>query len=319
MTRVMPGEGVPKDTRQAYDLFLKASEQEDSSAFIFLGVCYYLGEGTTKSEVESARCFRRAAELGDKDAPFLLLSYYGIEYSEDIKKRVESAQDTINRLSFEISDFFPKGKIPSAKLKNALSTYAHNVPRQTILALFDSTVFGKADDGFLLTFAGIYGHNLWDSNIVYFSWNEINSINYDSFNIIINDVSIGTNSSAKRIAMMLLNIQGYFISDSTLSVIGKKQAQAESGNAEAQFFLGKYYDTLNDPHSLSNAAIWYLKAAKQGHAKAQNNLGVCYQYGRGFCKNLPEAIKWYEMAAKQGNPTAMNNLQKVRNFNRNNT
>ena len=45
---------------------------------------------------------------------------------------------------------------------------------------------------------------------------------------------------------------------------------------------------------------WYRKAAEQGHANAQCNLGYCYKYGEGVETNKAEAVKWYRKAAEQG-------------------
>jgi TPR repeat protein len=44
----------------------------------------------------------------------------------------------------------------------------------------------------------------------------------------------------------------------------------------------------------------FRKAAEQGLAQAQYNLGVCYEYGKGVKKDLREAVKWYRKAAEQG-------------------
>ena len=45
---------------------------------------------------------------------------------------------------------------------------------------------------------------------------------------------------------------------------------------------------------------WYKKAAKQGFAKAQYNLGIMYQNGQGVDVNYKKAFEWYEKAAEQG-------------------
>ena len=44
------------------------------------------------------------------------------------------------------------------------------------------------------------------------------------------------------------------------------------------------------------AAAWYKKSAIQGFDVAQNNLGVLYQYGRGFPQNFTEAIRLYHLS-----------------------
>ncbi len=57
------------------------------------------------------------------------------------------------------------------------------------------------------------------------------------------------------------------------------------------------------------AVRWYRKAAEQGHAKAQYNLGVMYYNGFGVTQDRTEAKKWWEKSAAQGNQTAINNLK----------
>ena len=47
-----------------------------------------------------------------------------------------------------------------------------------------------------------------------------------------------------------------------------------------------------------------MKAAEQGHAWAQFNVGICFEEGKGIGKNIEEAFKWYMKAAEQGHPDA---------------
>jgi TPR repeat protein len=56
------------------------------------------------------------------------------------------------------------------------------------------------------------------------------------------------------------------------------------------------------------AAKWYKKAADQGFALAQYNLGVMYVKGLGVRQNYKEAVKWFKKAADQGHASAQNNL-----------
>lgn len=46
------------------------------------------------------------------------------------------------------------------------------------------------------------------------------------------------------------------------------------------------------------------KAAEQGDAQAQFNLGNCYAKGEGVSKDLKEAVKWWCRAADQGHAKA---------------
>ena len=64
-------------------------------------------------------------------------------------------------------------------------------------------------------------------------------------------------------------------------------------------------DSLADA---ATAVLWYRKAASQGLAVAQTNLGIMFNDGIGVPRNPGEAAKWFELAARQGDPSALNNL-----------
>lgn len=49
---------------------------------------------------------------------------------------------------------------------------------------------------------------------------------------------------------------------------------------------------------------WFRKAADQGHAWAQTNLGFMYAVGEGVDKDFVEAYAWMNLAAAQGNAEA---------------
>ena len=51
------------------------------------------------------------------------------------------------------------------------------------------------------------------------------------------------------------------------------------------------------------AVKWYTKAAEQGHARAQNNLGVSYENGEGVPQDDVYAHLWYNIAGANGDPT----------------
>ena len=57
------------------------------------------------------------------------------------------------------------------------------------------------------------------------------------------------------------------------------------------------------------ACEWYQKAAEQGSASAQFNLGVAYYCGEGVTRDLKTAAEWYQKAAEQGDAIAQFNLR----------
>ncbi|MFN8923757.1 MAG: tetratricopeptide repeat protein, partial [Sphingobacteriia bacterium] len=51
------------------------------------------------------------------------------------------------------------------------------------------------------------------------------------------------------------------------------------------------------------------KAAEQGHANAQYNLGQLYEQGEGVEPSYDQAMHWYRLAAEQGHYTAQSRLE----------
>lgn len=66
------------------------------------------------------------------------------------------------------------------------------------------------------------------------------------------------------------------------------------------------------PQDYEQAREWYLKAAEQGHAAAQYNLGVLYDKGLGFPQDVVEAYAWVNVAAAQGYSKAIGLRNRVR-------
>ncbi len=84
---------------------------------------------------------------------------------------------------------------------------------------------------------------------------------------------------------------------------------AGKGDAEAQYRLGRFYETgIKTAPRPAEARRWYAKAAEQGDARAQFRLAALLHQGRGGPKDLTGARRWYEAAAAQGRPEAIHNL-----------
>jgi TPR repeat protein len=68
------------------------------------------------------------------------------------------------------------------------------------------------------------------------------------------------------------------------------------------------------PENDAEAVKWYRKAADQGHAKAQSNLGVMYYNGDGVPENHVRAYVWLSMAKTQGYESAKKAVETVKNL-----
>ena len=67
--------------------------------------------------------------------------------------------------------------------------------------------------------------------------------------------------------------------------------------------LGLYGQGIAQDHA--TAASWYRKAADQGYAAAQFNLGLMYANGQGVPQDHATSASWYRKAADQGEAKAL--------------
>lgn len=88
------------------------------------------------------------------------------------------------------------------------------------------------------------------------------------------------------------------------------KARAEQGDAEAQYNLALMYDMgIGAPQNYTESGKWYGKAAAQGVAEAQFQLGVRYfEHGKQSKDNYRIAFSWFFKAANQGMPEAQYNV-----------
>src|SRR5262249_21354830 len=105
--------------------------------------------------------------------------------------------------------------------------------------------------------------------------------------------------------LLLLPLAGFLIWPRQQTAAELYQKAADQGYASAQYNLGVVYKNGQGvPKDLGRAAELYQKAADQGDASAQNNLGVLYENGQGVPKDLGRAAELYQKAADQGDASA---------------
>jgi TPR repeat protein len=100
-------------------------------------------------------------------------------------------------------------------------------------------------------------------------------------------------------------------------------AKATSGDPSAQYQVGWHYEhpdaiwgagyteSGTSPHDYTQAAFWYRKAAEQGYAPAQYDLGELYLFGHGVLVDYAQGIAWFSKAAEQGHPAAQTDLARL--------
>lgn len=75
--------------------------------------------------------------------------------------------------------------------------------------------------------------------------------------------------------------------------------RARNGDVDAQFDLGKNYETgrIGLQKDLAQAQYWYHKAADQGDPYAEASLGILFNFGKGVERDYAQAYMWYQRAA----------------------
>jgi TPR repeat protein len=119
----------------------------------------------------------------------------------------------------------------------------------------------------------------------------------------LNSLGDAGNVSAQIMLGALYNKGGAVERNDKMAAVWFEKA-ANQGNAEAQYQLGNLYENSQLSKDYKTAANWYQKAAQQGSAKAQARLGMFYSQGLGVTKDPNEAILWSGKAALQGNADA---------------
>jgi len=83
------------------------------------------------------------------------------------------------------------------------------------------------------------------------------------------------------------------------------KAKAKSGDAVDQYNLGSFYDNKESKGKRKTkdnqqAVYWYTKAAEQGLANGQFDLGRMYVTGKGVTQDIELGVSWQLKAAEQG-------------------
>jgi len=99
--------------------------------------------------------------------------------------------------------------------------------------------------------------------------------------------------------LLISGVQSVYATDADFK---KLQGQAVVGDSNAQYELAEYYYKGDGVRKDYDAAYaWYKKAADQGHAEAQHQLGHIYEYGVGIInKDKKQAFEWYLKGAEGG-------------------
>ena len=96
---------------------------------------------------------------------------------------------------------------------------------------------------------------------------------------------------------------------------GQWQPLAEGGDPRAQFNLGVLYDEGRGvTRDRSKAIEWWTRASENGDPQAQHNLGLAYLAGTGVPRDFKQAIHWLKKCAEQGIPRSQYTLGRIYDY-----
>src|SRR5712672_1733343 len=94
-------------------------------------------------------------------------------------------------------------------------------------------------------------------------------------------------------AALLANSIAYADAVSDREMADRYSQAAQSGDSEAQFYMGALYSSgVGRPRSDQEAFRWFSRAADQGHSHAMLVLAGLYAIGRGTSNDNLKAYKW---------------------------
>ena len=87
---------------------------------------------------------------------------------------------------------------------------------------------------------------------------------------------------------------------------------ADQGDASAQYNLGlMYYHGEGVKQDYLKAKELWEKAAVKGNAEAKNNIGVLYKQGNGVKQDYKKAKEWYGKACDGGHQLGCDNYKRL--------
>ena len=90
------GLGVPQDSEQAKEWWMKAANKGSAKAQASLGVLFALGNGIEKDLIESYKWFTLAARNGNEEAKIQRDNSIALQLSAD---QIREAQERVNKFS----------------------------------------------------------------------------------------------------------------------------------------------------------------------------------------------------------------------------
>ena len=332
------GKGVKQDYKEAQRWYQMAEKSNLSLARYHLGLLEWQGSLAPRSlEKAYAWCEKGAEGLsdaagkGDVEALVALgwMFQEGMGKAQNPQKALdyyqEAADSDYGPAMTQLAIVFRDGKAgdknpaEASKLLQKAAEGGYAEAQVSFGELFDEYTgkkaagpkdFGRAQQWYQKAAEQGHGRALYRLGLIQLDGKGVTKNATEAVKLLQQSLKLATDDYLK----IVLNDLGYVYekgqgvkADATEAMKNYKLA-ADLGSMEAQYNLGSVSLEKNNE---KDAYKWFVLAAKQGHALAQNNLGAFHAQGKTVKKDLDQAEKWFLMAAQQGDATAAENLKKL--------
>ena len=264
--------GAKNDLYNKFKWLLKAAEKGDSDAQNDVGVAYAKGEGVSASAIKAVEWYEKSAKQGNAYA-LSNLAYRYYSGTSPCQKNLFKAKDywicAVVALHREddikqLNEKFPGWQVSGhPRLMFNDSHWRYQLEPMAKLGVPSAEYW--------------YGKHLLTGR---------NGCKKDS-------------CEARR-WLLLSSAHSYSLAKTTLEVWFDIDTEEAKTSVE-MFNCGAKYSKQTGQQAEDLTFYWYYRAYHSGYNNAANNLGVCYDDGKGVSKNVEEANKLYLVGISQSN------------------
>lgn len=286
---------IPYDGYQAIIWFLEIKNCKLDTEYAYydvadvycdIGLIYFLGDGIEKDFGKAIWWFKRAADLGNCEAMYLLGQIY--IHAKDKSEEIWFVRDDEIFKNFHAAFYWFNRCFEDCdrNLRGKLYLYGIGVERneEKSFELFLESVqsLNYSDKMYELGKKYIYGKEKNFEKGIYWLKRATDHLNDDAV------LELSKIYFDGEITELNLNESAFWLRK--IMNMDKLDVELACKIANEYFFGDK------SEKNVYRAIYWYKKLAEAGNVEAMYKLAGIYRYGQGVEKNLSEAVKWLDMA-----------------------
>ena len=264
--------GQSGDLKNKFVWLLKAAEKGDASSQNDIGVAYALGQGVSADARKAVEWYEKAAAQGNA---------FGLS---NMASRYYNGTFPCSKNLTKAKDYWIRAVV-AARREDDIKSLNEKFPgwqRES----HPSLNFGEYDWEYRLrpmAELGVPSAEFWYGH-----------------HLLSGKRGCKKDTKAARRWLLLSSAHGYSRAETTLEVwfeIDTKEATTPS----EMLTCGNKYDKLDGDQNKDVAFYWYYRSYHEGNKSAANNLGVCYDDGKGTQRNYQKANELYQVGISQNN------------------